>query len=100
MYWAISRACSSVSAVPERCHRVVETALMHGDGVHIPLAEDQAGFPRRFCHVERKESPALFKYRGVGAVEIFGLPLPHDPAAEGDDEPRRSMIGKITRFRN
>ncbi len=57
---------------------------MHGDHIHIPFAEDDVGLPAEPCQIQAVQVPALVKYPRLRRIQIFGLAVAHDPAAEPD----------------
>ena len=66
---------------------LVKSGLVHGDHVHISLAEDLVGGLGSFGDMKAVQIPALVKYFCLGGIEIFGLGIPHHSAAEADDLP-------------
>lgn len=85
----------------EGCHRVAQALLGQGDDVHIALDHDDlievAVVLSRF--EQAVEFLAFVKDRGFRGVQVLGLVIAQDPAAKGDDPPRLSRIGNITRSR-
>ena len=57
---------------------------MHGNHIHVALADQHALFPGRPGHVQAIEIPALIKDRRLRRVQIFRLSVSHDTAAEAD----------------
>ena len=53
---------------PQGCHRLPEARLMHGDHIHITLAENDVGAPGPSGIIEPVQIPPLVKYRGLGRV--------------------------------
>ena len=70
----------------ERCEGVGDPRLMQPHHIHVPLDDQQAleVDARLSCLVQPVELPALVKQRGFGRVEVFGLALVDDPAAESE----------------
>ena len=59
---------------------------MHGDDVHVPLAENEVVCLRILGVVQRKQVVALLEHIGFGAVEVFRRRVGSKrPTAEGDD---------------
>ena len=69
----------------QRGHRAVKPRLMQGDGVHIPLGEDDLSRLGLFGDVQGKHVAAFVVHRGVRGVEVFGGGVIHHPAAEAND---------------
>ena len=72
-------------AVPKDGHGAVKAILVQGDGVHIPLGENDASRPWTSWHIEGKEILALVEDDGLGRVEVLGFGIVHHPATEADD---------------
>ena len=71
----------------QRGHRAVKARLVEGDGVHIPLRQnDPAGFG---ClgPVQGKDIAAFVVHQGVRRVKVFWGRVVHHPAAEADHVP-------------
>ena len=68
----------------QRCDRFVKAGLMHGDDVHVPLAQDLVRRLRSFGNVQSVQVPALVENLCLGRVEVLGLCVPHDAPAETD----------------
>ena len=73
----------------ERRHRPAQPGLVERDDVHVALGDDDvaAVADPGARAVERVEVPPLVEERRVARVEVLGLPVAQDPAAEGDDAP-------------
>ena len=61
-------------------HGVFKARLVHGNHIHVALADQHALFPSRPGHVQAIEVPALVEDCRLRGVQIF-----HDTAAETDD---------------
>ena len=75
----------------ERRDRLADPGLVDRDHVHIAFDHDQppgraAG---RAGAIEVEERAALVEQRRIGRVEVFGLAIAEDPAAECDRPPAR-----------
>ena len=68
-------------------HGVIEAPLVEAHHVHIALAEDQLLPLGVLGEVEGEKVAALFKHRGIPAVEVFGALVPQVPPAEGHHAP-------------
>ena len=66
-------------------HRVFKARLMHGNHIHVALADQHALFPGRPGHVQAIEVPALVEDCRLRGVQIFRFSISHDTAAEADD---------------
>ena len=68
-----------------------DAGAVEGDHVHIAFDHDQplGGAARGAGAVDVVERAALVEERRVGGVEVFGLALAEDAAAEGDDPAAR-----------
>ena len=69
----------------ERCHGKLESRGMQGDNVHIPLAQNhalRAAMPRI---VERKQMVAFLESGRIRCVQVFGLAVVENAAAERHD---------------
>ena len=58
---------------------------MHGNHIHVALADQHALFPGRPGHVQAIEIPALVEDCRLRGVQIFRFSISHDTAAETDD---------------
>ena len=66
---------------------LIESGLMHGNDIHVSLAEDQM---IRLCppgKIERVQVAAFVKDHGVRGVDVLGLCVSQDTAAEADHAP-------------
>ena len=71
----------------QRGHRAVKPRLVQGDGVHIPLGEDDTPRLGLFGDVQGEHVAALVVHRGVRGVQVLGGGVVHHPTAEADDLP-------------
>ena len=69
----------------KRGHRAVKARLVEGDGVHIPLRQDDPARLGLFGDVQGEHVAALVVHGGVRGVEVLGCGVVHHPAAEADD---------------
>ena len=69
----------------KRGHRAVKARLMEGDGIHIPLRQDDPARLGLFGDVQGEHVAALVVHGGVRGVEVLGCGVVHHPAAEADD---------------
>ena len=69
----------------KRGHRAVKARLMEGDGIHIPLRQDDPACLGLFGDVQGEHVAALVVHRGVRGVEVLGGGVVHHPATEADD---------------
>lgn len=80
---------------------VVEPRLLERDGVHRPLADDQAARLRALGEVHPEDDLAFLECGRVGGVDVLPLVVFVQPRpAKATTSPLRSKIGKITRLRN
>ena len=70
---------------PQRRHSLRKARLMHGDHVHISFTEDHIGLPAHTRQIQSVEVPALIEDPGLRRIQILGLSISHDSAAEADD---------------
>ena len=68
----------------------VDARLMHGDDIHVALAEDVPMGGAPLCDLEREHRVRLVVDQRFGAVDVLGLGVVQHTAAEGDDVARRS----------
>ena len=66
-------------------HRILKACLVHGNHIHVALADQHALFPGRPGHVQAIEIPALVEDCRLRGVQIFRFSISHDTAAEADD---------------
>ena len=78
----------------------VDARLMHGDHIHVALAEDVPMGSAPLCDLEREHRVRLVVDQRLGAVDVLGLGVVQHTAAEGDDVARRSKMGVMTRRQN
>ena len=69
----------------ERGNRIFKPRRLNGDGVHIPLAENQALRAGVFGKIQPEKHAAFLKPGCVGGVEVFRLAVIHYPPAERHD---------------
>ena len=79
---------------PQAGHRAVKPGLVEGNGVHIPLCQDDPAQLGVFGQVQGEEVAALVEHRRVRGVEILGGSLPQHPSAKADDIPPQVDDGK------
>ncbi len=81
---------------PERRDGVREAGLMQPDGIHVPFDNEQALEVRAAAArlVQAVELAALVEEHGLRGVEVLGLTLIDDAAAEGDDAAAGIADGK------
>ena len=75
---------SGREARPERSHRLCEAGLMHGNHIHIPLAQNELILPAPPRKIQSVQISALVKDRRLRRIEIFWLAVPHHTPAEPD----------------
>ena len=78
----------------QRCHRTVKSRLMEGNGIHVPLREDDTPQPGLLGDIQREQVASLVEDRGVRRVEIFGRRIIQHPAAKADHIPPQIDDGK------
>ena len=71
----------------QRGHRAVKPRLVEGDGVHVPLRQNDPARLGALGDVQGEQVPALVVHRGVRRVEVFGGGVVHHPPAEADHVP-------------
>ena len=54
-------ACLLYTSRSQRRHCIVKSCLMHGDHIHVPLADDQIFLSRRTRHIQSVQISALIK---------------------------------------
>ena len=71
----------------QRRHGVLDAVLSQRDDVHVTF--DDEDFPRgangRSCLEQPIQLATLGEHRRFRRIEVFGLPVVEDPAAEADD---------------
>ena len=63
----------------------MKTGLMHGDHIHIALAEDLIRRLGPLRNMKAVQISALVKNLCLGRIEIFWLGVSHDSSAKPDD---------------
>ena len=69
----------------QRRHGIGEARLVHGDHIHVALADQHIPGPGCSCEIQAIQIPALIKKLRFRGVQIFGLSLSHDAPSEADE---------------
>ena len=72
---------------PQRSHRIGIPCLMHGNNIHVTLTDNHIFFTGSFCCIEPVQIPAFVENSCFRRIQVLGLPLSHNPAAETDHSP-------------
>ena len=57
---------------------------MHGNDIHVALAQNNVSLPGGSRKIQSVEVPALVKNRSFRGIQVFRSPVPHHSAAEPD----------------
>ena len=79
---------------PQRGHRVRIPRLMHRYDIHVTLTDNHIFFTGSFCCIEPVQIPAFVENSCFRRIQVLGLPLSHNPAAETDHSPVHIHDGK------
>ena len=85
----LHRKCRS-----QGCHCLSEARLVHGDHIHISLAQDDIACPGGSCEIQSVEVPPLIEDHGLRGVQVFRFPVSHDSATEADDSVVNVLYGE------
>ena len=69
----------------QRSYGVREPCLVHGDHIHIALAQDQIVFSGRPCRIQSVEIPAFIEDLRLRGIQIFRFSVSHDTSAKSND---------------
>ena len=68
----------------QRCHRLCESCLVHGNDIHISLAQDNVARPGGPCEIQSVEVTSLIEDHGLRGIQVLRFAVSHDPASEAD----------------
>ena len=68
----------------QRSHCIGKSCLVHGDYIHVALAQDQVIFPGGSGYIQSVQITALVKNTGLCRIQVLGLAVSHHSPAKSN----------------